>query len=322
MKGVGTKLVVTLLVMLILTSCVKPSNESAYSNVTDKEAKEIQLTKQEQESKELIREKSKIYSTLSFEEKKEYYNIIFELFKSPNHGLRTEMFTCVWAILRYIEDTDYDIINFLLDKALSDEGIFYNIGSENTNDVLVRSYSLKVLASLVLRSTSLETINDEELIMIKDKLIEYIGLEKDRRGYIKGIGDGYSFDNWTMAIGSIIDVLKPNEDVKRELTNVIKEQLLSPYTSLNSGEDVRLANVLTKLTVNATNTDEMELFLRELKDELDDIRKSDKENYVYISSNVLIFLKTLYYNIDVLIAANKEPIKDVINNCIASIKNK
>ena len=321
MKKSKIKLIAILLVMFILSSCVKPNVEDkvASNNLRNVETVRLELTKEEEELRNYINEKSIIYSTLSFEEKKEYYNKIFYLFKSPNCGLRTEMFDFIWSILRNIEDRESDVLNFLLEKVLSDEGIFYNIGSENTDDVLVRAYSLRVVSSLINRSNSVESIDENDLIKIKDKLIEYIYLEKDRRGYIEYIGDSYSFFNWIEAIESIILVLKLTDEDKEELINVMSDQIVSPYTSFNGGEDVRLAGALSKLIFNSKDTINLELFLNKTKQGLKDVYKNDKEHHIYVSSNVLIFLKTLYFRTEIMINSNKEPIQELIIDYISSI---
>lgn len=318
MKKNFLKLIALLLIIFTFTSCVKTSSEGQVNgNLKSAKYGTLEITKEEKEIRDFIYNKSIIYSSLTFEEKKDYYNKIFYLFESTNNYLRGEVFTYVWAILRSIKDNESDVLDFLQDKALSDEGIFYKIGSENTNDVLVRSYSLKVITSLINRSNTVETIDKNDLIIIKNKLIEYIYLEKDRRGYIKDIGESYSFNNWVDAICAVINVLELTEEDEEELIKVLKDQLLSPYTSFNSGEDEILAFALSKLILSSKDTIRLQSFLDELKVELNNIYKNDMENYVYVSSNVYQFLKTFYYRTEIMVTANKEPIQELIKDSIS-----
>ncbi len=81
---------------------------------------------------------------------------------------------------------------------VSDGYMFKGIGEQGTDTVFQRSFSILVLPLLLIAHREDPYLTSEEVIETKDKLNEFIKLEKDRRGYVEDQG-------WAHAIAHAAD---------------------------------------------------------------------------------------------------------------------
>jgi hypothetical protein len=132
-----------------------------------------------------------------------------------------------WLLKKnFLNDEQLEI---LLDKALSEDMLFYNIGESGTDSVFLRSFSSLLIALILIRDNSNKFLNREKYEQMIEKIGSYCDLENDYRGYIEGKG-------WAHAPAHIADV--------------IDECMKNSYTALN--ECSKLWNALLVLTEGAS----------------------------------------------------------------------
>jgi hypothetical protein len=126
----------------------------------------------------------------------------------------------------------------LLDKALSEDMLFYKIGESGTDSVFLRSFSSLLIALILIRDNRNKFLSREKNEQMIERICSYCDLEKDYRGYIEGKG-------WAHAPAHIADV--------------IDECMKNSYTALD--ECAKLWKALLSVTEDASevfNTEEDE----------------------------------------------------------------
>ncbi|WP_146551909.1 DUF2785 domain-containing protein [Rummeliibacillus sp. SL167] len=78
---------------------------------------------------------------------------------------------------------EHTLLIELLDLGLSDL-LFKGIGGTETNTVFTRSFTSLLIALILYRDNEDNFLSQSMVYKIKDKLIDYISLENDLRGYI------------------------------------------------------------------------------------------------------------------------------------------
>jgi Protein of unknown function (DUF2785) len=126
-------------------------------------------------------------------------------------------------------------LEILLDKALSEDMLFYRIGKSGTDSVFLRSFSSLLIALILIRDNRNKFLSREKYEQMIERICSYCDLEKDYRGHIEGKG-------WAHAPAHIADV--------------IDECMKNSYTGLN--ECSKLWNALLVLSEGASEVFEAE----------------------------------------------------------------
>ncbi|RZT24019.1 MULTISPECIES: DUF2785 domain-containing protein [Fictibacillus] len=126
-------------------------------------------------------------------------------------------------------------LEILLDKALSEDMLFYRIGESGTDSVFLRSFSSLLIALILNRDNRIKFLSRKKYEQMIERICSYCDLEKDYRGYLEGKG-------WAHAPAHIADV--------------IDECMKNSYTALN--ECAKLWYALLALTEGASEVFEAE----------------------------------------------------------------
>jgi hypothetical protein len=89
----------------------------------------------------------------------------------------------------------------LLSTALDDAHLFYKLDEADSDSVFTRSFSMLLLALIVYAHRQNAFLSKAEILGIKDKVLEYVRREKDRRGYLGEL------KGWAHAVAHTADVL-------------------------------------------------------------------------------------------------------------------
>jgi hypothetical protein len=111
----------------------------------------------------------------------------------------------------------------LLDKALSNEMLFYKIGETKTNSVFLRSFTSLLIALILLRDNRDKFLGKETYQKVLESIQLYCHLEKDSRSYVEGKG-------WAHApahIADVVDECIKNRHTKLEECKLLWNALLS-----------------------------------------------------------------------------------------------
>jgi len=132
----------------------------------------------------------------------------------------------------------------LLKISLNESHLFYKIGEQNTDSVFTRTFSLLIIPLAFELDSQTEFLTQEETIDIKNKVVQYLELEKDVRGYVVGKGWAHSTAHAADALDDIAKSRYMNHDELMEILHAIKSRVCIKNNTYINGEDDRMATAM------------------------------------------------------------------------------
>ena len=132
----------------------------------------------------------------------------------------------------------------LLKISLDESHLFYKIGEQNTDSVFTRTFSLLIIPLAFELDSQTEFLTQEETIDIKNKVLQYLKLEKDIRGYVVGKGWAHSTAHAADALDDIAKSRYMNHDELMEILHAIKSRVCIKNNTYINGEDDRMATAM------------------------------------------------------------------------------
>ena len=105
---------------------------------------------------------------------------------SPDSQLRDNMIYQTFCQLILETKIDDQLLGEILELCVSDQFLFKGIGEKDTDSVFTRSFTSLLIALILYQDNRNDFLTEAKVNEIKDKLISYVNLEKDVRGYVKG----------------------------------------------------------------------------------------------------------------------------------------
>lgn len=122
------------------------------------------------------------------------------------------------------------------------EGLFTGLGEDNTDSVLRRSFSARLLAETVMRDQMMRVVHSDAIFRWGDRAASWFVRERDLRGYVDGCGWAHAVAHGADLIGALA---RSQHFGRLELTvllDVVADRLLTPTPyRFHHGEDDRLA---------------------------------------------------------------------------------
>jgi len=132
----------------------------------------------------------------------------------------------------------------LLNTILSKDFAFYNIGIEDDDSVLRRSFSILLVNPILCVHLDKEFLDEEMILKTKDCLIKYLNEEKDLRGYDKEKGWLHAIAHVADGIHALINCKGITEDICKDIMGTIENKLLEGREVFNAEEDERLITII------------------------------------------------------------------------------
>lgn len=80
----------------------------------------------------------------------------------------------------------------LLHISLDEQHLFYGIGEKDTDSVFTRTFSVLIIPLIMGKDREQPFLSKEEVMFTKKKLMKYMELEQDLRGYVEEMGWAHS----------------------------------------------------------------------------------------------------------------------------------
>ncbi|MFZ5351577.1 MAG: DUF2785 domain-containing protein [Bacillota bacterium] len=193
----------------------------------------------------LTRIRDNNYDLAAGENVSDYLKVMLKYIGDTDFELRDRLIYL--TLMHWIEDKGYfnsEELCSLLNTILSEDFMFFNIGSEGDDSVFKRSFSVLLINPIVCVHLNEAFLAESLVLKTKDCLIRYLHEEKDLRGYdnVKG---------WAHAIAHAADGLNVllvcdgiTEDHCKEVLKAIESKVFEGKSLLGAEEDERLVNVI------------------------------------------------------------------------------
>ena len=187
-----------------------------------------------------------------------------------------------------------DVLNVLQD----DEHLFYKLGETNTDSVLLRSFSVLLIAPILGRHRETPFLSKEDVLAVFERARDYLEREQDLRGYDRQKG-------WLHAVAHAADVLDElalcEELGEAELLGLLESIQKAVFTGLTvyaHGEDERLSNaVVSVFKRSLISKEQSATWLQTFKPEaLRFLENAPLPESYHTFINVKHFLRTLYFS--------------------------
>jgi hypothetical protein len=190
-----------------------------------------------------------------------------------------------WTIsVAFTSEQMHELLRISLDEA----HLFYKIGERDTDSVFTRTFSVLIIPLALYLDNSIKFLSKEEIIDIKEKVIKYLELENDVRGFVEGKGWAHSTAHAADALEDIARSEYINHDELLEILDVIKMKIcISNYTYINE-EDERM--VIAAMSVFNRRLLEDEEVIKWIKS-----FGSIEKTVQHLIVNTKHFLRSLYF---------------------------
>ncbi|WP_221567911.1 DUF2785 domain-containing protein [Alkalihalobacillus sp. TS-13] len=211
-----------------------------------------------------------------------------------------------------------DLLKELLDCSVSDL-MFKGIGEKGTDTVFTRSFSTLLIALILHKDNAENFLTGDTIIYIKEKLIQYITLEEDLRGYVSDRGWAHSIAHVADTFDELIKSPKTSEEVYLEILQPLLNKILISESIYVHNEDERILTPILEMLNTGLDVKEIEEWLQELPMNLEGQKgQLDCEKYWFLVFNIKTFLKTFYIKINS--DHQYESIQNSIKQCLTKIR--
>nr|WP_239581690.1 DUF2785 domain-containing protein [Jeotgalibacillus terrae] len=178
--------------------------------------------------------------------------------------------------------------------------LFYKIGEDQSDSVFTRSFSALVVAVLISYDSTAAILSEEDFKQAFLKSHTYLRNEKDTRGFVEEKGWAHSIAHGADLLGACVShPMFESEDIGEVLITL--QACLFKKATFIDDEDERLALVIESLIVKYMDDKTIRNWLSKVVASLDSVfeREGFSNQYFRTKFNVLNFLKTLYFRLDV-----------------------
>ena len=251
------------------------------------------------ELKEVLTEINKGVRTWEDKSKGSIVKSMVEHIGSTDSELRDRLiYSSFYQLIIEKNELDHEILNELLDVCVNDL-IFKGIGEKETDTVFTRSFSTLLIALILYRDNEDDFLSKDMVHQIKDKLVEYINLEKDLRGYVPVKGWAHSIAHVSDAIDELVKNQKIDQGMYLEILKPLWEKVFVSDSVYVHDEDERILHPILQLLNNGLDTEEIEVLIQKIPEELK-LRKEqiEEEKYWFLYANCKTFLKSFHIKIN------------------------
>jgi len=215
--------------------------------------------------------------------------------------VRENVLTALWTIAFAKPVLSVDEYIHMLNISISETHLFNGIGGEDDDAALCRGFSSFAVSYAIHADGRQGFLSDAERMEVFDKAIEYMILEKDRRGYIYG-GKGivHAIPHGTSMIVALIEHPKFSNEYVNRVLDCIKHNIVSNGRFAPDWADICLAEIITTLLIKGISENAIKDWIENLLPPIDaGVGKYTDEHYPYvqIGSDIQYFLMYLYFDL-------------------------
>lgn len=185
------------------------------------------------------------YNLVDGEMASDYLDLMLKYIGDPDPELRDNLIYTTFAY--WIEDKKYfsnEELYHLLNILISENYLFYNIGNENDDSVLRRSFSVLSINPILCVHIEKPFLDEDMMLKTKSSLIRYLNEEKDLRGYVNEKGWMHALAHVADGFNVLLACKGITEETCKDLLLAIEGKLLEGSYFFTAEEDERLVTVI------------------------------------------------------------------------------
>lgn len=208
-------------------------------------------------------------------------------------------------------------LNRILTVCLDDHHLFCKINQQDEDAVFTRSFSSLSLAVLLFVNRQKPFISDEEMDQITNKMIHYVKMEEDVRGFVEGKGWAHSIAHIADALDELVKQPQLKENRLEDIALLILDKMCFDKAYFLFEEDERMVIPLVSLLQKGMNP----LFLYEKIDriviELQQSYSQHTSKPFIQRTNIKQFLRSLLLHLEVI--GKQEEFRDHLKKALIAI---
>lgn len=217
---------------------------------------------------------------------------------SPDSELRDNLIYQTFCQLMVESKIDNHLLSEILESCLSDQFLFKGIGEKDSDSVFTRSFTSLLLALILYQDNRDDFLSEAKVNDIKDKLISYIKLETDVRGYVREKGWAHSVAHVADAFDELVKSKKINQSNYPEIVQAIFGKIYQAESVYIHDEEERMIVPIVQMLDNGLKKEVVESLIIDMKKMLQQYRsKLEEENYWFLVANCKNFLKSFLLTI-------------------------
>ncbi|MEN1936544.1 DUF2785 domain-containing protein [Paenibacillus sp. 102] len=194
------------------------------------------------------------------------------------------------------EFLSHDNLETLLTTCLSDDYLYREISSPNTDGVFTRSYTTLLIGLIIQFDNSHSFLLQETVQNVKEKLITYMNLEIDYRGYVQDKGWAHSVAHASDAFNELVHSAHITCSCYEEIAHCLLNKIFIYSTVYHNNEDERIITPLLSMLYYDFPRDQLFSIIYKKIKRLTQLKiRLSCHEYFILCANVKTFLRTLFF---------------------------
>ncbi|OAB41680.1 DUF2785 domain-containing protein [Paenibacillus glacialis] len=183
----------------------------------------------------------------------------------------------------------------LLHICLDEQHLFYGIGEKESDSVFTRTFSVLIIPLVMGKDRERPFLSKEDIMLIKNKLIKYIDLEQDFRGYVEEKGWAHSIAHVSDGFEAIArSPFLEKEDLIDILNAIQPKFLVNNYVYIHKEDERNVSAIISVFNRELLEDHEITSWIQSLG-KRKKIGSHSEDDIQYI--NMKCLLRSLYFRI-------------------------
>ncbi|PEE44613.1 DUF2785 domain-containing protein [Bacillus pseudomycoides] len=194
------------------------------------------------------------------------------------------------------EFLSHDNLETLLTTCLGDDYLYQEISSPNTDGVFTRSYTTLLIGLIIQFDNSHSFLSQETVQKVKEKLITYMNLETDYRGYVHDKGWAHSVAHAADAFNELVHSAHISCSCYEEIAHCILNKIFIYSALYHNNEDERIVSpLLSMLYYDFSREQLFSIIYKKIKRLPQFKKRLSYHEYCILCANLKTFLRTLFF---------------------------
>jgi len=226
-------------------------------------------------------------------------DILLDNIGYPESYIRENVLEAICALMMEMTVLSSDDYLHALNRSIPI--LFKGIDNGENDDVFGRGFVSFVVAYVIYADGNQGFLSDKQRMETFDKAVEYMILEKDRRGFVYGKGTAHTIAHGLSMLEAMIEHPKFSEEYTSRVLEAVKANIVGKGRfAADDWADEFLVEIISALLNKGISEDTIKEWIETLLPPIPtDVRKYTDEHYPYVQmfSDIRHFLMCLYFEL-------------------------